>query len=165
MPDHFNTDRIEFNLGGPDLFFQALPDMVGIDLPGRFSFFFNGYGKMYDGNLPVASKLYPHRYWSSPFFNDSVSDNIMSKLAGRENNDWHLLYKTTWEISAKKKVSLSYDASMNINQGYFMPRAFASTYFPYRYMNILDNYNTITRDTRLLNICLLYTSPSPRDRG
>ena len=157
MPDHFNTDRIEFNLGGPDLFFQALPDMVGIDLPGRFSFFFNGYGKMYDGNLPVASKLYPHRYWSSPFFNDSVSDNIMSKLAGRENNDWHLLYKTTWEISAKKKVSFSYDASMNINQGYFMPRAFASTYFPYRYMNILDNYNTITRDTRLLNMNWTHT--------
>jgi hypothetical protein len=41
MPDHFNTDRVEFNLGGPDLFFQTLPDMVGIDLPGRFSFFFN----------------------------------------------------------------------------------------------------------------------------
>ena len=157
MPDHFNTDRIEFNLGGPDLFLQTLPDMVGIDLPGRFSFFFNGYGKMYDGNLPVASKLYPHRYWSSPFFNDSVSDNIMSKLAGRENNDWHLLYKTTWEISAKKKVSFSYDASMNINQGYFMPRAFASTYFPYRYMNILDNYNTITRDTRLLNMNWTHT--------
>ena len=157
MPDHFNTDRIEFNLGGPDLFFQTLPDKVGIDLPGRFSFFFNGYGKMYDGNLPVASKLYPHRYWSSPFFNDSVSDNIMSKLAGRENNDWHLLYKTTWEISAKKKVSFSYDASMNINQGYFMPRAFASTYFPYRYMNILDNYNTITRDTRLLNMNWTHT--------
>tara|TARA_A100001011_G_scaffold136789_1_gene144238 strand:+ start:1773 stop:4580 length:2808 start_codon:yes stop_codon:yes gene_type:complete len=157
MPDHFNTDRIEFNLGGPDLFFQTLPDMVGIDLPGRFSFFFNGYGKMYDGNLPVASKLYPHRYWSSPFFNDSVSDNIMSKLAGRENNDWHLLYKTTWEISAKKKVSFSYDASMNINQGYFMPRAFASTYFPYRYMNILDNYNTITRDTRLVNMNWTHT--------
>ena len=157
MPEHFNTDRVEFNLGGPDLFFQTLPDMVGVDLPGRFSFFFNGYGKMYDGNLPVASKLYPHRYWSSPFFNDSVSDNIMSKLAGRENNDWHLLYKTTWEISAKKKVSFSYDASMNINQGYFMPRAFASTYFPYRYMNILDNYNTITRDTRLLNMNWTHT--------
>ena len=41
---------------------------------------------------------------------------------------------------------------MNINQGYFMPRAFSSTYFPYAYINILDNYNTITRDTRLLSL-------------
>ena len=38
-----------------------------------------------------------------------------------------------------------------------MPRAFASTYFPYRYMNILDNYNTITRDTRLLNMNWTHT--------
>ena len=157
MPDHFNTDRIEFNLGGPDLFLQTLPDIMGLDLPGRFSFFFNGYGKMYDGNLPVASKLYPHRYWNSSLLNDNTADNIMSKLAGRENNDWHLLYKMTWEISPKKKASISYDASMNINQGFFMPRAFSSTYFPYRYMNILDNYNTITRDTRLINMNWTHT--------
>ena len=38
-----------------------------------------------------------------------------------------------------------------------MPRAFASTYFPYRYMNILDNYNTITRDTRLFNMNWTHT--------
>ena len=65
LSDNFNTDRIEFNLGGPDLLFQTIPTISGIDLPGRFSFFLNGYGKMYDGNLPVASKLYPHRYWNS----------------------------------------------------------------------------------------------------
>ena len=47
--------------------------------------------------------------------------------------------------------------SMNINQGYYMPRAFASTYFPYAYMQILDNYNTVTRDTRLLNLNWTHT--------
>ena len=157
LSDNFNSDRIEFNLGGPDLIFQTLPTVIGFDLPGRFSFFFNGYGKMYDGNLPVASRLYPHRYWKSSMISDSKADDIMSKLAGRENNDWHLLYKLTWELTSKKKLSASYDASMNINQGYFMPRAFSSTYFPYRYMNILDNYNTITRDTRLLNLNWTHT--------
>ena len=161
LPDNFNTDRFEFNFGGPDLFFQTLPGLAGADLPGRFSFFLNGYGKMYDGNLPVASKLYPHRYWNSSLINESTADELMAKLAGRENNDWHLLYKMTWELTAKKKLSLSYDASMNMNQGYFMPRAFASTYFPYRYMNILDNYNTITRDTRLINMNWTHTL-SPR---
>ena len=157
LSDNFNSDRIEFNLGGPDLIFQTLPTVIGFDLPGRFSFFFNGYGKMYDGNLPVASRLYPHRYWKSSMISDSKADDIMSKLAGRENNDWHLLYKLTWELTSKKKLSASYDASMNINQGYFMPRAFSSTYFPYRYMNILDNYNTITRDTRLFNLNWTHT--------
>ena len=157
LSNNFNSDRVEFNLGGPDLLFQTLPTLVGLDLPGRFSFFFNGYGKMYDGNLPVASMLYPHRYWESSIISDSKADDIMSKLAGRENNDWHLLYKLTWELTSKKKLSASYDASMNINQGYFMPRAFSSTYFPYRYVNILDNYNTITRDTRLFNLNWTHT--------
>ena len=105
LSNNFNSDRVEFNLGGPDLLFQTLPTLVGLDLPGRFSFFFNGYGKMYDGNLPVASMLYPHRYWESSIISDSKADDIMSKLAGRENNDWHLLYKLTWELTSKKKLS------------------------------------------------------------
>ena len=189
LPDNYNSDRLEFNLGGPDLFFETMPSLFNVDLPGRFSFFLNGYGKMYDGNLPTASKLYPHKYWSLPFISDEAEDKLFNKMAGRENNDWHLLYKMTWALTPKKKISISYDASTNINQGYYMPRAFSSTYFPYPYMNILDNYNTITRDTRLFNFnwthtlstisfyefsagqfssmehsaCLLYTSPSPRD--
>ena len=152
LPDHFNSDRVEFNLGGPDLIFETLPKLMGSNLPGRFSFFLNGYGKTYDGNLPIAKKLYPHRYWNSSLINEKKSDKFMENLANRENNDWHLLYKMTWELTPQKKLSLSYDASMNINQGYFMPRAFGSTYFPYRYMNILDNYNTITSDTRLISM-------------
>ena len=63
----------------------------------------------------------------------------MENLSRKGNNDWHFLYKLTWSISAKKKLMISYDASLNINQGFFMPRAFSSTYFPYRYINILDN--------------------------
>ena len=157
LPDNFNSDRIEFNLGGPDLFLQTLPGLLGADLPGNFSFFLNGFGKMYDGNLPVASKLYPHRNWSSSLFSGEKADGFMNALAQRENNDWHFLYKLTWALTAKKKLFMSYDVSMNINQGYYMPRAFASTYFPYRYKNILDNYNTITRDTRLLNMHWTHT--------
>ena len=152
LSDNFNSDRVEFNLGGPDFIFETLPQFMGINSPGRFSFFLNGYGKAYDGNLPIAKKLYPHRYWDSFLLNEKNADNLIERLASRENNDWHLLYKMTWELTPQKKLSLSYDASMNINQGYFMPRAFGSTYFPYRYMNILDNYNTITRDTRLINM-------------
>jgi len=156
LPDNYNTDRLEFNFGGPDLFFQTIPEVLGVDLPGHFSFFLNGYGKMYDGNLPTASKLYPHRYWSSNLISDEGADKFMEQLASRENNDWHVLYKMTWGLTPQKKLSVSYDASMNINQGYYMPRAFASTYFPYRYMKILDYY-TITRDTRLFNMNWTHT--------
>jgi len=159
MPDgeHNNSDRIEFNLGGPSILLEKLPKLFSTDLPGQFSFFINGYGKMYDGNLPVASKIYPHRFWSLPSLSDDQSDKIMEKLSPRENNDWHFMYKLTWGWTPKKKLSLSYDISMNINQGFFMPRAFSSTYFPYRYMNILDEYNTVTRDTRLMSLNWTHT--------
>ena len=42
LPDNYNTDRLEFNFGGPDLFFQTIPEVLGVDLPGHFSFFLNG---------------------------------------------------------------------------------------------------------------------------
>ncbi|NOZ03884.1 MAG: TonB-dependent receptor [FCB group bacterium] len=155
---HYNTDRLEFSIGGPALMLEKLLPKLGLDLPGKFSFFSNGYGKIYDGNLPGASKLYPHRNWVPPKgISAAAADKFMQSLAQRENNDWHLLYKITWALSAKKKFGISYDASLNINQGYFMPRAFSSTYYPYRYEKILDNYNTITRESRLLNINWTHT--------
>ena len=157
ISNNFGSDRLEFNFGGPNLFLQTIPGAFGLTMPGRFSFFLSGYSNTYDGNLPVANSLYPHRFWDPGFISGQQADKLMSSLSKRENNDWHLLYKLTWDWSAKKKLSVSYDISMNINQGYFMPRAFSSTYFPYRYMHILDNYNTISRDTRLLNLNWTHT--------
>ena len=105
----FNTDRIEFNFGGPAFLLQTFPELISIDLPGKFSFFLNGYGKAYDGNLPVADQLHPHRFWSSGILSESSSDQIMKNLAIRENNDWHVLYKLSWIVNPKKKLSLSYE--------------------------------------------------------
>jgi outer membrane receptor for Fe3+-dicitrate len=155
---HYNTDRFEFNFGGPSFLTERLLPVVGLDLPGKLSFFVNGYTKVYDSHLPAAPKLYPHRYWKPlPGMSDREADQLMADLAPRENNDWHLLYKLTWNLDAKKKLGVSYDMSLNINQGFFMPRAFSNTYYPYRYEKILENYNTITRDSRLLNINWTHT--------
>lgn len=155
---YFNTDRLEFNLGGPAPVTELLLKSIGIDLPGQFSFFANGYGEATDSYLPTSSKLYPHRNWSPPLgMSESSADNIMKFLSPRQENDWHLLYKLTWYVTPRKKLSGSYDISLNINQGFFMPRAFSNTYFPYRYMNMLDSYNTITRESRLLNINWTHT--------
>ncbi|MBC8400692.1 MAG: TonB-dependent receptor [Candidatus Marinimicrobia bacterium] len=155
---HYNTDRLELNFGGPALLLEKLPNSLGLDLPGKFSFFMNGYGKVYNSNLPNASKLYPHRNWKPPAgMTEETADKLIRKLAPRENNDWHVMYKLTWDVDAMKKLSTSYDVSMNINQGYFMPRAFSSTYYPYRYQEILDYYNTITRESRLASMNWVHT--------
>jgi len=154
---HYSTDRIEFNLGGPDPIIERLLPKLGVDLPGEFSIFINGYGKMYNSNLPAAKELYPHRFWSIPGMSDNTQNELLASMAPRGNNDWHALYKLTWRISPRKKLSISYDYSLNINQGYFMPRAFSSSYYPYYYQEILNNYNTITRDTRLVNLNWTHT--------
>ena len=154
---HYNTDHIELNLGGPSTLFELLPKTIGLDLPGRFSFFANGYGKGSDTHLPTAKNVYPHRNWSLPGLSNTEADELLKWTAPRQENDLHLLYKLTWEMTSQKKLSASYDFSLNVNQGFFMPRAFSSTYYPYRYQEILDQYNTITRESRLLNINWVHT--------
>ena len=154
---HYNTDHLEFNLGGPSTLFELLPKALGFDLPGMFSFFANAYGKGSDTHLPIATNVYPHRNWSLPGFSDTQTEEFLDLITPREENDWHLLYKLTWEVTPQKKLSASYDFSLNVNQGFFMPRAFSSTYYPYRYQEILDQYNTITRESRLLNVNWVHT--------
>ncbi|MFQ6608173.1 MAG: carboxypeptidase-like regulatory domain-containing protein [Fidelibacterota bacterium] len=155
--NHYNTDHLEFNLGGPAPLLELLPKVTGLDLPGRFSLFANGYGEMSDTHLPAARRLFPHRNWSLPGLSDAQADELLKRITPRQQNDWHLLYKLTWEITNQKKLAVSYDLSLNVNQGFFMPRAFSSTYYPYRYQEILDQYNTITRESRLLNINWVHT--------
>ena len=154
---HYNTDHLEFNLGGPSTLFELLPKALGFDLPGMFSFFANAYGKGSDTHLPIAANVYPHRNWSLPGFSDTQTEEFLDLITPREENDWHLLYKLTWGVTPQKKLSASYDFSLNVNQGFFMPRAFSSTYYPYRYQKILDQYNTITRESRLLNVNWVHT--------
>jgi outer membrane cobalamin receptor len=154
---HYNTDHLEFNLGGPSTLFELLPKALGFDLPGKFSFFANAYGKGSDTHLPIAANVYPHRNWSLPGFSDRQTEEFLDLITPREENDWHLLYKLTWGVTPQKKLSASYDFSLNVNQGFFMPRAFSSTYYPYRYQKILDQYNTITRESRLLNVNWVHT--------
>ncbi|MEE1566385.1 MAG: TonB-dependent receptor [Arenicellales bacterium] len=160
--EHFNSDRFEVNLGGPSPLLELMAPRLGVDLPGKFSFFANAYGKITDSQLPSAKRLYPHRNWIPPSgLSTQKANNLLGRLAPRENNDWHALYKLSWQPDDMKKLSASYDISLNINQGFFMPRAFSTTYFPYAYSQMLDNYNTITRESRLAKINWTHTL-SPR---
>lgn len=157
LPD-YGTRRVEFNLGGPSLA-ENLLKTLGVNPPGEFYFFMNCYGKVSDTNLPTAKKLYPHQSLKFPkwLLSDKQAQNLLEKLAPKGENDWHAMYKSTWKISQRLQWSNAVDLSLNINQGYFMPRAFSSSSFPYRYIKILDNYNTITRTAVMLNSILVHT--------
>lgn len=130
---HFNTDRVEFNLGGPEPINNLLLDNVGLSLPGKWYFFVSGYGRLSDTYLPHPQRLYPNQEWQEP-------------LARREENDYHLLSKITWKATSQKTLAFSYDRSLNVNQGFFDNKTYTGIYYPYHYEKILENYNTITRE-------------------
>ncbi|MCF7804135.1 MAG: TonB-dependent receptor [Candidatus Marinimicrobia bacterium] len=140
----FNTDRLEFNIGGPELLNNYILKNIGLELPGKWYFFVSGYGRLSDTYLPHASELYPARDWQESF-------------ARREENDYHLLGKLTWKKNAQQTLSYSYDRSLKINQGFFMNKTYTNTYYPYYYENILDNYNTMTRENIINNLSWTHT--------
>lgn len=140
----FNSDIAQFSLGGPEPLTSRLLPGIGLRLPGKLSFFASGYGNVSDTYLPIASKLFP-------------SKAAYERFAPREENDWHLLGKLSWEITPGRKISLSHDRSLNINQGYFMSVVMDLRGFPYAYSKMLDNYNTLTKEANLTTLQWVHT--------
>jgi len=146
--DDYNTQILEFNMGGPDILTNKILPSIGLRLPGDLSFFFSGYGNISDTYLPHANELYPSRKGLDTF-------------APREENDWHILGKLTWKLNANQKLSISYDRSLNINQGFFRKYVISNNYFPYEFSENLENYPTFTTDAILTNMTWTHTL-SPR---
>lgn len=142
--DNYNAQIVEFNFGGPEFITSKMLPAVGLNLPGRFSFFVSGYGNISDTYLIDADKLYPSR-------------SGLDIFALREENDWHLLGKLAWKINPNQKLTVSYDRSLNINQGYFRSYVISKTYFPYDFSKNLAHYPTFTSETILGNLTWTHT--------
>lgn len=143
----YNTDIFQFNFGGPEPLTDRLLRKWGVNLPGQLTMFFSGYGHITDSYLPRADKLYP-------------SEPSYQKFAQREENDWHILGKLAWTIKPGQKLTVSYDRSLNINQGYFLPRIEGSRGYPYQYEKMLDHYNTFTKEALLSSVQWTHTLSS-----
>ena len=147
LVDNYNTQIVEFNFGGPELFSKFLLSAIGLKIPGQLSFFISGYGNVSDTYLSQASKLYPRRAGLNTF-------------APRQENDWHALGKLSWKINPNQKLSISYDRSLNINQGFFRSYVISRNYYPYEYSKNLDNYPTFTSESILGNLSWTHTISS-----
>lgn len=140
----YNTDIVQFNIGGPEPISTYL--LNGL-IPGSITMFLSGYGHMTDTYLPTASKLFPQYDYFEPF-------------AQRGENDWHMMGKLAWTPTPGQKLSFSYDRSLNINQGYFLPRIDGGRGYPYEYEKMLNNYNTITKQATLFSAQWTHTLTS-----
>ena len=142
--NNYNTQILEFNFGGPEFLSNTLLPSLGLKTPGQLTFFLSGYGNISDTYLPHASKLYPSR-------------SGLDFFANREENDWHILGKLTWKINPNQKLSISYDRSLNINQGFFRQYVISKEYFSYEFSENLENYPTFTSDAILANMTWMHT--------
>ena len=147
LVDGHNTQIMEFNFGGPDFLTSKLLPVLGLKIPGKLTFFVSGYGKISDAYLGSAPKLHPSRSELEPF-------------APREENDWHALGKLAWKINPNQKLTISYDRSLNINQGFFRKYVISKKYYPYEYSEILSHYPTFTSETILGNLSWMHTLSS-----
>ncbi len=140
----YNSDSYQFSFGGLEPISGYLLKGMGMKVPGKMTFFLSGYGNISDTYLPHANRLYP-------------SKSFYRHFAQREENDWHIMAKVAWIITTGKKLVFSYDRSLNINQGYFMPVVTDTRGYPYEYEKMLDHYNTFTKEGILSTVQWVHT--------
>lgn len=137
----FNVEILEANLSGPEPISKYLLPAVGIQIPGEITFFGSFYMGLTDGITqgyykPTAKQLYSSTFGGTAF-------------APKASNTWYWMGKLTYRISPTKKLSYSYNQSVNINQNsqslqsnleYVEP----SPGYQYPFQKILDSANTFT---------------------
>ena len=119
-----NLDIASLSIQGPIRF---------LPLQGKVSYFLSLYGKIDDTYLPHADSLY---------------SSVVERTFPREENTFSITGKVAWQTKRGNRLSYLFTKSLEVNQGYYYHRSdYPFAYgFPYRYINILPNYLTFTRD-------------------
>jgi len=153
--DHvFNIDVVEANLSGPEPITSFLLPALGLDIPGRLTFFTNFYGGLSNGITQGYYKPTADQLYSSTFGG--------SRYALRTDNNWFWLAKLSYLYSPTLKFNYSFNQSVNINQNtqslqsnleYVEP----SPGYQYNFQNILDNANTFTHSYIYNNFGVTHT--------
>lgn len=104
----FNTDIVEFNLGGPEPMSKYIFDMLNVKSPGEITFFGNFFMGISDGFYPNRTGFKAPRLYSSTFGG--------TRFTPRQDNNWYWLGKLTWKFTPQMKLSYTYSQSVSINQ-------------------------------------------------
>lgn len=150
----FNTDLLEFNLGGPEPISKYILNKLKINPPGEITFFGNFFMGISDGFYYRKTGLKAKQLYSSIFGG--------TRFAPRQDNNWYWLGKITWRITPQMKLSYSYNQSISINQNssslqtnleYVEP----SPGYQYSFQEILDNANTYTSNSTFNTLTWTHT--------
>ncbi len=153
-PHVFNNKALEIDLGGPEPITSSILPLLGINLPGKLTFFTSFYMGLSDGITQGYYKPTAGRLNSSTFYG--------TRFAPQASNRWYWLAKVTYKPSSIFKVSYAFNQSVSISQNtgalqtnleYVEP----SPGYQYQFQNILSNANVYTHNNRYHTISLTHT--------
>ncbi|MCK5456875.1 MAG: carboxypeptidase-like regulatory domain-containing protein, partial [Melioribacteraceae bacterium] len=150
----FNVEIAEANFSGPEPITTHLLPALGVKIPGKLTFFGSFYMGLTDGITQGHFKETADQLYSSTFGGTT--------FAPKASNTWFWMVKLTYNLTPTKKLSYSYNQSVNINQNsqslqsnleYIEP----SPGYQYPFQNILDSANTFTHQNNFHNLSWTHT--------
>lgn len=150
----FNINTADANFSGPEPITSQLLPALGINLPGKLSFFASFHTGLSDGITQGYYKPTANQIISSTFGG--------SRFAPEAENSWFWMGKLTYKFSPTLKFVYSYNQSVDINQNsqslqtnleYVEP----SPGYQYEFQNILDQANTFTHNNEFHSIAVTHT--------
>lgn len=140
---NFFEDIYELNLGGPSILTEKLLPAIGIDLPGKMTFFLTGQVGLTDGYTKISANQIRSSIVGSEFWSP------------RQGNRWNGMLKLNYNIRPGLRIQAAYNRSLTINQNTRMLQITGADTqirpgFQFAFSNgFLDNANTYTHDSNL----------------
>ncbi len=163
---NFNTDIYDFSLGGPEPITSSILPALGLEIPGKITFFMNGNVNFGDGYTRWVEQISPDGLptgWEVKAPGGLKSSLIdQSWLSPRRSNNWSTFAKLTWKITPTIKLSYAANYSLAINQNsqsiqttleYVEPQPG----YQYLFQNIPDNANTFAQINIQHSLALTHT--------
>ncbi|MFY0696759.1 MAG: TonB-dependent receptor [Balneola sp.] len=140
---NYFQDVYELSIGGPGVLAEKILPKLGLDLPGKITFYATAQVALEDGYTKLSA------------------DQIQSSIVGsdfwspRQGNRWNGMMKLTYNIKPGVRLQAAYQRSLTINQNTRMLQITGADTqvqpgFQFAFSNgFLDNANTYTHDSNL----------------
>lgn len=166
---NFNTDIYDFMLSGPEVFTQYLLPALGVEVPGKISFFVNGNVNLTDGYTRWVERINAAGVpdgWIVKAPGGLKSAIIkQSWLAPRRSNNWSFFGKVTWKITPTMKLSYAGTYAIVVNQNTQSVRTTLEYQEPqpgyqYLFQQIPDSANTFAQINTQQALSFIHTISS-----
>ncbi|MFH1278838.1 MAG: carboxypeptidase regulatory-like domain-containing protein [Candidatus Eisenbacteria bacterium] len=118
----YDLDNFEFQIEGEEPFQAFALRPLGIDVPGKLTFFLDVSGDFDDTYLPVKAAGGGDNTLRSNYRDSFLGMDIdygKDFWTPRAENRWSGIYKISWQPNGKNKLNLSFQKKLEISHGFF----------------------------------------------